>query len=82
MSWVLSCETGFSKVLIFFRYGEGNIISCDELASVRWTLRSRRPHACGDVLCAEPGRPHVARSRDAVPGQSGKLDRAKPGRKV
>ncbi len=30
MSWVLSCETGFSKVLIFFAYGEGNIISCDE----------------------------------------------------
>ncbi len=64
MSWVLSCETGFSKVLIFFRCGEGNIISCDEVASVRWTLRSLRPHACGDVLCAEPGRPHAARSRD------------------
>ena len=30
MSWVLSCETGISKVLIFFRCGEGNIISCDE----------------------------------------------------
>ncbi len=28
MSWVLSCETGFSEVLIFFRCGEGNIISC------------------------------------------------------
>jgi hypothetical protein len=23
MSWVLSCETGISKVLIFFRCGEG-----------------------------------------------------------
>jgi hypothetical protein len=31
---------------------------------VGWTLRSRRPHACGEVLCAEPGRPHAARSRD------------------
>jgi len=30
MSWVLSCETGISKVLIFFRCGEGIIISCDE----------------------------------------------------
>ena len=30
MSWVLSCETGISKVPIFFRCGEGNIISCDE----------------------------------------------------
>ncbi len=27
MGWVLSCETGISKVLIFFRCGEGNIIS-------------------------------------------------------
>ncbi len=27
MSWVLSCETGFSEVPISFRYGEGNIIS-------------------------------------------------------
>ncbi len=26
MSWVLSCETGFFKVLIFFACGEGNII--------------------------------------------------------
>jgi len=34
------------------------------MASVGWTLRSRRPHACGEVLCAEPGRPHAARSRD------------------
>ena len=34
------------------------------VASVGWTLRSRRPHACGEVLCAEPGRPHAARSRD------------------
>ena len=25
-------------------------------------------------LCAEPGRPHAARSREAVPGQSGKLN--------
>jgi hypothetical protein len=30
-------------------------------ASANWraryqTLRSRRPHACGKVLCAEPGR--------------------------
>ena len=33
------------------------------MASVGWTLRSRRPHACGEVLCAEPGRPHAARSR-------------------
>jgi hypothetical protein len=64
MSWVLSCETGFSKVLIFFRCGEGNIIPCDEWRCVGWTLRSRRPHARGDVLCAEPGRPHAARSRD------------------
>ena len=23
-----------------------------------WTSRSRRPHSRGDVLCAEPGRPH------------------------
>ncbi len=34
------------------------------MASVGWTLRSRRPPARGDVLCAEPGRPHGARSRD------------------
>ena len=34
------------------------------MASVRWTLRSLRPHARGDVLCTEPGRPHAARSRD------------------
>ncbi len=34
------------------------------MASVGWTSRSRRPHARGDVLCAEPGRPHAARSRD------------------
>ncbi len=25
---------------------------------MRWTLRSRRPHARGDVLCTEPGRSH------------------------
>ena len=30
MSWVLSCETSTSKVLIFFCCGEGNIISCEE----------------------------------------------------
>ena len=27
MGWVLSCETGISEVLIFFWFGEGNIIS-------------------------------------------------------
>ncbi len=30
MGWVLSCETGFSEVLIFFWLGEGNIIACEE----------------------------------------------------
>ena len=35
------------------------------MASMGWTARSRRPHARGDVLCTEPGRPHVARDRDA-----------------
>jgi hypothetical protein len=30
---------------------------------VEWTSRSLRPHARGEVLCAEPGRPHAARSR-------------------
>ena len=30
---------------------------------VGWTSRSLRPHARGEVLCAEPGRPHAARSR-------------------
>ncbi len=59
----MSCETGFSRVPIFFRCGGGNIISCDEWRCVRWTLRCLRPHARGDVLCAEPGRPHAARSR-------------------
>ena len=28
------------------------------MASYQRTLRSRRPHARGDVLCTEPGRSH------------------------
>ena len=28
------------------------------MACKKRALRSRRPHACGDVFCAEPGRPH------------------------
>jgi hypothetical protein len=40
MSWVLSCETSTSKVLIFFCCGEGNIISCDEWRV--WDGLSRR----------------------------------------
>ncbi len=47
MSWVLSCETGISKVLIFFRYGEGNIISCDE-----WRVWDG-PCAVGDPMRVE-----------------------------
>jgi hypothetical protein len=39
--------------------------------------RSRRPHACGDVFCAEPGRFH---SRPAlVPGRLGKAKSRTPG---
>ena len=30
MGWVLSCETGYSEMPISFRYGEGNIVPCDE----------------------------------------------------
>ncbi len=47
MSWVLSCETGISKVLIFFRCGEGNIISCDE-----WRVWDG-PCAVGDPMRVE-----------------------------
>ncbi len=47
MSWVLSCETGFFKVLIFFGYGEGNIISCDE-----WRVWDG-PCAVGDPMRVE-----------------------------
>ncbi len=47
MSWVLSCETGFFKVLIFFAYGEGNIISCDE-----WRVWDG-PCAVGDPMRVE-----------------------------
>ncbi len=47
MSWVLSCETGISKVLIFFRCGEGNIISGDE-----WRVWDG-PCAVGDPMRVE-----------------------------
>ncbi len=47
MSWVLSCETGISKVLISFCYGEGNIISCDE-----WRVWDG-PCAVGDPMRVE-----------------------------
>ena len=47
MSWVLSCETGISKVLIFFWFGEGNIISCDE-----WRVWDE-PRAVGDPMHVE-----------------------------
>jgi len=47
MSWVLSCETGISKVPIFFRCGEGNIISCDE-----WRVCDG-PCAVGDPMRVE-----------------------------
>ena len=47
MSWVLSCETGISKVLIFFCCGEGNIISCAE-----WRVWDG-PRAVGDPMHVE-----------------------------
>ncbi|MDY6970324.1 MAG: hypothetical protein SVR08_16950 [Spirochaetota bacterium] len=34
---------------------EGNKIM-DAMASVLFALRGRRPYACGEVQCAEPGR--------------------------
>ncbi len=46
-----------SEVPISFSRREGNIINA-QMACMRWTLRSRRPHARGDVLCTEPGRSH------------------------
>ncbi len=82
MGWVLSCETGFSEVPISFCYGEGNIISrgmamCGmDLAQSETPCTWRRP-LCGTweaSCCPQP--------RLAVPGQSGKLEGAKPGRKA
>ena len=49
MSWVLSCETSSSKVLIFFCYGEGNIIPCAE-----WRVWDG-PCAVGDLCGGERG---------------------------
>ncbi len=47
MGWVLSCETGFSEVLIFFWFGEGNIIACEE-----WRALDE-PRAVGDPMHVE-----------------------------
>src|SRR5215467_9580488 len=70
MGWVLSCETG-------------RIPRCRSSSKTRrqhppagmawrWgASRSRRPHARGDVLCTEPGRPHPCPARHAGPAHEG-----------
>src|SRR6516165_842378 len=52
------------------RIREGNILP-PEMAWRRGASRSRRPHACGDVLCTEPGRPHSRPARHAGPAHEG-----------
>ncbi len=75
MGWVLSCETGFSKVLIFFGYGEGNIISCDE-----WRVWDG-PRAVGDPMHVETSFVRnlgdLVRARRGMPGRfmKGKTER-------
>src|SRR5262245_1919719 len=41
------------------------------MACGRGASRSRRPHARGDVLCTEPGRPHSRPDRHAGPAHEG-----------
>lgn len=45
---VLSCEIRSFGVLTLLSEAEGNI-SANDMASSRWTPRSRRPSACGEV---------------------------------
>ena len=67
MSWVLSCETGISKVLIFFCCGEGNIISCAE-----WRVWDG-PCAVGDPMRVETSFVRnlgdLVRARRGMPGR-------------
>src|SRR5215510_4737260 len=70
MGWVLSCETG-------------RIPRCRSSSKTRrqhppagmaWrggASRSRRPHARGDVLCTEPGRPHPCPAWHIGPAHEG-----------
>ena len=65
MGWVLSGEMGRTSRCRSRSAEEKAASFHTQKASVEWTLRRRRPHARGDVLCAEPGRSH---SRPDRPG--------------
>ncbi len=82
MSWVLSCETGFFEVPIYF---------ADEKATSSHAMngecgmdlaQSETPCAWRSPLCGTWEASCRPQPRPAVPGQSGKLGRAKPGRKA
>ena len=68
--WVLSCERvefrGADAVLLA---GSNNLPA--QMACGRGASRSRRPHARGDVLCTEPGRPHSCPYKHAGPAHAG-----------
>lgn len=55
---VLSCEIRRFRVPTPLSWSEGNMEVCD-MASTSATLRSRRPLACVETLCARTGRSHV-----------------------
>src|SRR5262245_56604628 len=58
------------EVLTPFRWPESNILPA-QMACGRGASRCRRPHARGDVLCTEPGRPHPCPERHTGPAHAG-----------
>src|SRR6476660_9831189 len=68
MGWVSSCETvQIPRCRSSSRRQHPRV----GMAWRRGASRSRRPHARGDVLCTEPGRPHPCPDRHAGPAHAG-----------
>src|SRR5580658_5917023 len=71
MGWVSSCETGLIS-RCRSRTAEEKATPHTRNGLRGWASRSRRPHARGDVLCTEPGRPHPCPAGHAGPAHEGK----------
>ena len=71
MGWVSSCETG-PIPRCRSRSGEEKAIPHTRNGLRGWASRSLRPHARGEVLCTEPGRPHPCPAGHAGPAHEGK----------